>query len=231
MGSMQEAAERRSGGQPNDWVLLYRVATWEEVMFDDQGGEIVVQRCRALSDQTLSSYGRVFDPSKLRDVCRKFRDQRRFLGGMTGDVWKKLQAYDTTGRATPTILIDSYPVALGEARLHPPATPATSAERLDQSRAASPVRALSLGRSRHAGAVRAHRTRGLPPTFARPHPPHGRIEPEALPLWIRGCVSDPSARPRRPAAPPPPSPSRTKWTRRVPHPVLIGHDARGHQGA
>ena len=25
--------------------------------------------------------------------------------------------------------------------------------------------------------------------------------------------------------PPPPSPSRTKWTRRVPHPVLIGHAA------
>jgi hypothetical protein len=25
------------------------------------------------------------------------------------------------------------------------------------------------------------------------------------------------------STPPPPSPSRTKWTRRVPHPVLIGH--------
>jgi hypothetical protein len=25
--------------------------------------------------------------------------------------------------------------------------------------------------------------------------------------------------------PPPPSPSRTKWTRHVPHPILIGHAA------
>ena len=30
---------------------------------------------------------------------------------------------------------------------------------------------------------------------------------------------------RAPAAPPPPPPPRTKWTRRVPHPVLIGHAA------
>ena len=29
----------------------------------------------------------------------------------------------------------------------------------------------------------------------------------------------------RGAAGPPPPPSRTKWTRRVPHPVLIGHAA------
>lgn len=99
----QEAAGRRQPNglsPPQDWVLLNRDATWEEVVIDDQGGEIVVQRCRTLSDQTLSSYGRVFDPSKLRDVCRKFRDQRRLLGGMTGEVWQKLLAYDKTG-ATP----------------------------------------------------------------------------------------------------------------------------------
>ena len=29
---------------------------------------------------------------------------------------------------------------------------------------------------------------------------------------------------------PPPSPPRTKWTRRVPHPVLIGHDVGGRSG-
>ena len=28
-----------------------------------------------------------------------------------------------------------------------------------------------------------------------------------------------------PGIPPPPPPLRTKWTRRVPHPVLIGHAA------
>ena len=37
---------------------------------------------------------------------------------------------------------------------------------------------------------------------------------EALPI---------AAADRRP--PPPPPPPRTKWTRRVPHPVLIGHAA------
>ena len=31
--------------------------------------------------------------------------------------------------------------------------------------------------------------------------------------------------PGRAAPPPPPSPPRSKWTRRVPHPVLIGHAA------
>jgi len=99
----QASNVRPSDGQPkpNDWVVLNRDYTWEEVVFDDQGGEIVVQRCRTLSDQTLSSYGRVFDPSKLRDVCKKFRDQRRFLGGMTGDVWQKLLAYDKTGATQP----------------------------------------------------------------------------------------------------------------------------------
>ena len=30
---------------------------------------------------------------------------------------------------------------------------------------------------------------------------------------------------RHAPAPPPPPPPRTKWTRRVPHPVLIGHAA------
>ena len=30
-----------------------------------------------------------------------------------------------------------------------------------------------------------------------------------------------------PQPPPPPPPPRTKWTRRVPHPVLIGHDRAG----
>ena len=34
-----------------------------------------------------------------------------------------------------------------------------------------------------------------------------------------------AARERAPACPPAPPPSRTKWTRRVPHPVLIGHAA------
>ena len=38
-----------------------------------------------------------------------------------------------------------------------------------------------------------------------------RIEPPRGRQWIRTCR--------------PPPPSRTKWTRRVPHPVLIGHAA------
>ena len=46
------------------------------------------------------------------------------------------------------------------------------------------------------------------------------------------CASRPARRqpsPRRPAAPRlPPPPPRTKWTRRVPHPVLIGHAASPH---
>ena len=42
---------------------------------------------------------------------------------------------------------------------------------------------------------------------ARPAPP---FEPPPPPL---------------PFEPPPPSPPRSKWTRRVPHPVLIGHAA------
>ena len=42
-----------------------------------------------------------------------------------------------------------------------------------------------------------------------------------LPRWKDG---EPPLLPSRP--PPPPSPTpRTKWTRRVPHPVLIGHAA------
>jgi len=32
------------------------------------------------------------------------------------------------------------------------------------------------------------------------------------------------------AAPPPPPPPRTNWTRRVPHPVLIGHAASEADG-
>jgi len=31
-----------------------------------------------------------------------------------------------------------------------------------------------------------------------------------------------------PGLPPPPPPPRTKWTRLVPHPVLIGHAALAH---
>jgi len=107
-GGMQQASNvRPSNGQPkpNDWVVLNRDYTWEEVVFDDQGGEIVVQRCRTLSDQTLSSYGRVFDPSKLRDVCKQFLDQRRFLGKMTGDVWQKLLAYDKTGASLRSLAL------------------------------------------------------------------------------------------------------------------------------
>ena len=40
-------------------------------------------------------------------------------------------------------------------------------------------------------------------------------------FWRRGCLSSITDTP----PPPPPSPPRTKWTRRVPHPVLIGHAA------
>jgi hypothetical protein len=53
-----------------------------------------------------------------------------------------------------------------------------------------------------------------------------RKQTEGAP-WRTGQVPRPSRRARpgttRPA--PPPSPPRTKWTRRVPHPVLIGHAA------
>ena len=53
----------------------------------------------------------------------------------------------------------------------------------------------------------------LPPAFLPPTPG------TQTPRNARGC---PPARGRRRAPPPPP---RTKWTRRVPHPVLIGHAA------
>ena len=39
----------------------------------------------------------------------------------------------------------------------------------------------------------------------------------------RGARPPPRGAPPRP--PPPPPPPRTKWTRRVPRPVLIGHAA------
>ena len=57
--------------------------------------------------------------------------------------------------------------------------------------------------------------------------------PRSSPRWRRGSISRTprresrsSSTPCRCARPPPrPPPSRTKWTRRVPHPVLIGHAA------
>jgi hypothetical protein len=57
----------------------------------------------------------------------------------------------------------------------------------------------------------------LPPF---PTPPGLNPDPHAWQIDL-----DPFGSPVRPCARPTPSPPRTKWTRRVPHPVLIGHAA------
>ena len=56
----------------------------------------------------------------------------------------------------------------------------------------------------------------------RLHTPRTPSELRALPACARG--GGPEAGPCHASTPPPPPP-RTKWTRRVPHPVLIGHAA------
>ena len=50
--------------------------------------------------------------------------------------------------------------------------------------------------------------------------------PPSLPPSLRPSLRpSPAARTYTLRAPPPPPSPRTKWTRRVPHPVLIGHAA------
>ena len=85
---------------------------------------------------------------------------------------------------------------------------------------------------------RAIEARPAPP---RPHPPPSLLLPLPVSLLYTHSLPPPAPAPRTAARPhvlcrpadcscaaltaPPPPPSRTKWTRRVPHPVLIGHAA------
>ena len=74
----------------------------------------------------------------------------------------------------------------------------------------------------------------LSPPPARMPPPvaTGGRQPSRASLPVARPRQPPGRRARsaRPPPPPPPSrpPPRTKWTRRVPHPVLIGHAAPPH---
>jgi hypothetical protein len=74
--------------------------------------------------------------------------------------------------------------------------------------------------SRRSDASRAAQPR---PRLAAPVPSAPRAG-----IWLEEPAHSPPAAPGVPAAqvtPPPPPPPRTKWTRRVPHPVLIEHAA------
>jgi len=51
------------------------------------------------------------------------------------------------------------------------------------------------------------------------------LRPRASALRSPAALCFPAALLLTPTSPPPPSPPRTKWTRRVPYPVLIGHAA------
>ena len=75
-----------------------------------------------------------------------------------------------------------------------------------QSPARRPVRSAAVLRAPPSAPRRAPPRAPAP----RPHPDHAPCRPAA---------------PRGASRPPPPPPPRTKWTRRVPHPVLIGHAA------
>ena len=92
------AAGRRPASQAHeDYIVVNRDSTWEEVIVDDQGNETVVQRSKLLSEQTQSGYGRVIDAAKLRNICLAFRDQRKCVHETMEMLWPKLQSYADTG--------------------------------------------------------------------------------------------------------------------------------------
>ena len=88
-------AARRAANE--DYIVVNRDNTWEEVIVDDQGNETVVQRSKALSEQTQSGYGRVIDAAKLRNICLSFREQRQCIYSTMETLWPKLQSYADTG--------------------------------------------------------------------------------------------------------------------------------------
>lgn len=94
-GAGPPAARRGAGNE--DYIVINRDNTWEEVLVDDQGNETVVQRSRVLSEQTQSGYGRVLDAAKLRNICLSFRDQRQCINAVMETLWPKLQSYADTG--------------------------------------------------------------------------------------------------------------------------------------
>ena len=96
-GGGEGGAAGRRAASNEDYIVVNRDNTWEEVLVDDQGNETVVQRSRELSDATQSGYGKVLDAKKLRDICLAFRDQRRSVLASLETLWPKLQSYADTG--------------------------------------------------------------------------------------------------------------------------------------
>ena len=106
----------------------------------------------------------------------------------------------------------------------------------------SDPRAADCGELRRAATGRDGRQRrGLPAEAGHPPPPSRTkwtrlVHPSVLTGHVsaragqdargearQGDGRRPRSRGDAPPSPPPPPPARTKWTRRVPHPVLIGH--------
>jgi hypothetical protein len=75
------------------------------------------------------------------------------------------------------------------------------------------------------GAASSQRHGGVPRGLGRLPAAHTGHVRAPRPRAPRAPRLPGSRRARQPPAPPPPFSPRTKWTRRVPHPVLIGHAA------